>query len=79
MPQPGTAALLWLSAMDKSLLRWKEWRVSIGEGAHTSGKKINPPAQDAPGQGPDFGPTDSLMGARRWDLLSVIPLVAIVA
>lgn len=51
----------------------------IREGAHTLQEDASTPGQSFGGQGPDFGLTDSLMAARRWDLLSFIPLVAIVA
>ncbi|MFN3281310.1 MAG: two-component system sensor histidine kinase NtrB [Tabrizicola sp.] len=58
---------------------WKEWAVAIGEGAHTKDMQASPPAARTPRQGPDLGLTESLMGSRRWDLLSIIQLVAIVA
>lgn len=50
----------------------------IGEGAHTSDTTPQTPAAQAPGHGPEYGLTESLMASRRWDLLSFIPLVAIV-
>lgn len=51
----------------------------IGEGAHTSEEKASLPAEGTPGPSPAFGLTESLMASRRWDLLSFIPLLAIVA
>ena len=65
--------------MDMSASRWKKSRVTIGEGAFTSDQGTSAPDPSAGGQSPDSGLTDSLMAARRWDLLSVIPLMAIVA
>lgn len=53
--------------------------MAIGEGAHTNDRQTSTPASATSGQGPEFGLTESLMGSRRWDLLSIIPLVAIVA
>lgn len=47
----------------------------IGEGAHTSEEKTSLPDQGIPA----FEVTESLMASRRWDLLSFIPLFAIVA
>ena len=51
----------------------------IGEGAHTTDEKTSMTGRIAPGPGPEFGLTESLMASRRWDILSFIPLVAIVA
>ena len=51
----------------------------IGEGAHTSQDNSSLPEEGTQGPGPAFGLTESLMASRRWDLLSFIPLLAIVA
>ncbi|MDZ7904662.1 MAG: PAS domain S-box protein [Cypionkella sp.] len=52
--------------------------VFIGEGVHTAQKSANAPLG---GQtlGSNQGLTESLMASRRWDFLSIIPLIAIVA
>lgn len=53
--------------------------MSIGEGAHTDGKDASTRAQGKGRADPEFGLTESLMASRRWDMLSLVPLVAIVA
>jgi len=53
--------------------------VSIGEGAHTSDDTANTPGPDTGKANPEIWGTESLMASRRWDVLSFIPLVAIVA
>ena len=53
--------------------------VAIGEDAHTSVDRANRSGPLSEGPGPSFGLTESLMASRRWDVLSVIPLVTIVA
>lgn len=53
--------------------------MSIGEGEHTSDESASTPDRIAIGQVPGPGLTESLMASRRWDMLSIIPLVAIVA
>ncbi len=58
---------------------WQIGRVSIGEGAHTQQGPTRPRTADEAVQRPESGLTESLMASRRWDLLSFIPLVAIVA
>ncbi len=51
----------------------------IGEGAHTFDQNASTPDPETGGQGPETGLTESLMASRRWDLLSFVPLMAIVA
>jgi two-component system sensor histidine kinase DctS len=65
--------------MDSVPHGWEKSRVSIGEGAHTFDQGASTPGPEAGGQGPEAGLTESLMASRRWDLLSLIPLMAIVA
>jgi len=65
--------------MDKPCRGWETCGVAIGEGAHTFGENSSMPEPENGGLGPEAGLTDSLMAARRWDLLSFVPLMAIVA
>lgn len=51
----------------------------IGEDDRTFDQIARAPGPASGGQGPDSGLTESLMASRRWDFLSLIPLMAIVA
>ncbi len=53
--------------------------MGIGEGDHTEHKSAAAPILYQDGDRLDLGLTESLMASRRWDVLSVVPLVAIVA
>ncbi len=51
----------------------------IGEGERTATQDTGAPALDQGRARPEVWVTESLMASRRWDILSYIPLVAIVA
>ena len=53
--------------------------MSIGEGAHTSDDIASTQGPDTGKANPEIWGAESLMASRRWDVLSFIPLVAIVA